>query len=221
MNCRKPLACALLLAGVVTTSASCGWMMTGMVALLHQPEMTVKPKIELRALRVAVLPFSSSSYKQIPPFQCKEGMILAQEVEKRLQEKVKEIKIVPVQPARSYCESVPSGEVDYGQIAAILDCDVVIYGDILRVENQMGLDQIETQIQVWAHDARDNTRPVNEEIQAKYPEIGTYRREEMDDQERLVRNVMRACGRAVATLFYKHKRKRPVGTRELIRPELK
>jgi len=195
--------------------------MTAIVASMYKREMTVEAKMDLRNQRVAVLPFSSSSYKKIASFECKEGVVLAEAVERRLREKVKEVQIVSVHPAREYYQSAVQGREDYRELAGILDCDVIIHGEILRIENRMGLDKIETLMEVWAYDARDDTRPVNEEIQARYPEIGTYSVEEMDDQERLVKNVMKGCGRAAALLFFKHKTKKPLGTRELVLPESK
>ena len=223
MSRMRFVACLLVVVSAIVVCASCGAMMGATVAAMWEREETVKPKIKLRKIRVAVVPFSSSYYKYIGPFECQEGVLLAEAVENRLREKLKSKKVtfVVTQPARKYFRSTRPGEEDYKELAELLDCDVIIHGEILKVENKFELARFECTAKVWAYDARDNTMPVKEEVWARYPEVGTLTMWDMDDLDTVTRNLMAAAGNASARLFHKYKARRELGTEKLMRPELR
>ena len=216
------VACLLVVVSAILACASCGQMLTGAIATMWQREETIKPKIDLRKTRVAIIPFSNRYYKYIGPFECQEGVLLAEAMENRLRDKLKgKVTFVVTQPARKYFGSVRPGEEDYKELAELLDCDVVIHGEILKVENKFELARFECAAKVWAYDARDNTMPVKEEVWARYPEVGTLSPWDMDDLDAVTRQLMSATGNASARLFHKYKARRELGTEKLMRPELR
>ena len=216
------LVCALLCVGVVL-STGCGVMMSGVIALGHDPDKTVQAKLDLKKRRVAVLPFSSGKRRKLRPFESTEGTMIADAMVSRLRDKLKrkKVKFVLTQPARKYFRETRPEDVDFKEVAELLQCDVVIYGALLKTEGLVERGVVASEMTVSAYDARDNTVAVKEEVTARFPETGVISPMAMQDSEAMRKGITRASGSAAALLFHKHEVTRGLGMETRQRPELK
>jgi len=198
-------------------------MMSGVIALGHDPDKTVQPKLNLKKCRVAVLPFSSGRRKKLRPFESTEGIMIRDALEDRLRDKLrrKKVKFVVTQPAKKYFRKTEPDAVDLKEVAQLLECDVIIYGKLLDTEGQVEHGIITSEMTVSAYDARDNTIPVKEEVTARFPETRTLTPWDMQDSEKMRKGITKASGHAAALLFHKHEVKRGLGLETRQRPELK
>ena len=216
------LLCAFLCAGVAVLGG-CGSAMSALIAVGHDPDKTVQAKLDLSKCRVAVLPFASGRCKRLRPFESTEGTMIAEALESRLRVKLrkKKVKFVVTQPARKYFRETDPEDVDFKEVAELLGCDIIIYGDLLKTEGQVEHGIVVSEMTVSAYDARDNTIPVKEEVSARFPEARTASPMDMQDAESMRKGITRASGNAAALLFHKHEVRRELGTEKQQHPELR
>jgi len=195
------LACALL--------AGCGAIAAGTAALAHNPEKKIKARYDPAGKSVAVIPFV---HKGLPPFKTEGGLLLADTLEGLLRLNVKDIRMVPVGPAKTYFSETPFGDADYRHVADMLGADVVIYGEIKDIDLADSLNRIIAQVHVEAYEALTGAIVLKQNLPTRYPEGHTLSPSEIDTQGIYTRGILVASAQSISRLFYDHKVRNRVGS---------